>query len=47
MWIPLMTDRAPVEASEYVRTQIKPRLETAEGVASIAMFGRLDRNIRI
>jgi HAE1 family hydrophobic/amphiphilic exporter-1 len=47
MWIPLGTDRPAVESSEFVRNQIKPRLETAEGVASISMFGRLDRNIRI
>jgi HAE1 family hydrophobic/amphiphilic exporter-1 len=47
MWIPLTTDRSPVEASEFVRTQVKPRLETAPGVASVSLFGRLDRNIRI
>jgi HAE1 family hydrophobic/amphiphilic exporter-1 len=47
MWIPLTTERAPVEASEFVRRQIKPRLETAQGVAGVQLFGRLDRNIRI
>jgi HAE1 family hydrophobic/amphiphilic exporter-1 len=47
MWIPLTTERPPVEASEFVRRQIKPRLETAEGVAGVEVFGRLDRNIRI
>jgi HAE1 family hydrophobic/amphiphilic exporter-1 len=47
LWIPLKTERPPVEASEFVRTQVKPRLETAEGVAAISLFGRLDRNIRI
>ncbi len=47
MWVPLNTERHPVEASEYVRHQVKPRLETVEGVASIQVFGRLDRAIRI
>jgi HAE1 family hydrophobic/amphiphilic exporter-1 len=47
MWIPLKTERTAVEASEFVRTQIKPRLETAPGVASVSLFGRRDRNIRI
>ncbi len=47
LWIPVMTDRPQVEASEYVRQRLKPILETIPGVASVAMFGRLDRNIRI
>ncbi|MEN8183180.1 MAG: efflux RND transporter permease subunit, partial [Myxococcota bacterium] len=47
MWIPIKTERSAVDASEFVRTQVKPRLETAPGVASISLFGRRDRNIRI
>jgi hydrophobe/amphiphile efflux-1 (HAE1) family protein len=47
MWIPLNGDRSPVEMSEFVRRSIKPKLETAEGVAGIQIFGRLDREIRI
>jgi multidrug efflux pump len=47
LWIPVMSERPQVEASEWVRQQLKPVLETIPGVASVAMFGRLDRNIRI
>ncbi|MDJ0865997.1 MAG: efflux RND transporter permease subunit [Myxococcota bacterium] len=47
VWIPVMTERPVVQASEWVRQRLKPILETIPGVASIAMFGRLDRNIRI
>jgi HAE1 family hydrophobic/amphiphilic exporter-1 len=47
LWVPLHSDRSEVEVSEYLRKQVKPRLETVEGVASIVIFGRRDRNIRI
>ena len=47
MWIPLNSDRSAVETSEFVRRVVKPRLETIDGVASVAVFGRTDRNIRI
>jgi HAE1 family hydrophobic/amphiphilic exporter-1 len=47
MWLPFETDRPAVVASEYVRRHVKPVFETIPGVAGIAMFGRLDRNIRI
>ena len=47
MWIPLNSDRPQVALSEYVRRIVKPKLETAEGVASLQVFGRLDRAIRI
>jgi HAE1 family hydrophobic/amphiphilic exporter-1 len=47
MWVPMNTDRDPVEVSEYVRRVVKPRLETVQGVAGIQVFGRLDRAIRI
>jgi len=47
MWLPLMTERSQVEASEYVKEQIKPLVETVAGVAGIQVFGRMDRQIRI
>ena len=47
LWVPLHSDRPAVEVSEYLRKQVKPRLETIDGVASIVLFGRRDRNIRI
>jgi hydrophobe/amphiphile efflux-1 (HAE1) family protein len=47
LWIPLDTQRSLVETSEAVRRQINPFLETISGVAGVAIFGRLDRNIRI
>ncbi len=47
LWIPLDSQRSLVETSEAVRRQINPFLETIPGVAGVAIFGRLDRNIRI
>ena len=47
LWIPFDLDRPLVEASEYVRRQVIPQIETIPGVAGVAMFGRVDRNIRI
>ncbi|MBW2275820.1 MAG: efflux RND transporter permease subunit, partial [Deltaproteobacteria bacterium] len=47
LWIPMRFDIPQVEASEYVRRQINPIMETIPGVAGVAMFGREDRNIRI
>ncbi|HUV11460.1 MAG TPA: efflux RND transporter permease subunit, partial [Acidimicrobiia bacterium] len=47
LWIPFKTDLAAVDASEYVRRQVKPVFETIPGVAGIAMFGRKDRMMRI
>jgi hydrophobe/amphiphile efflux-1 (HAE1) family protein len=47
MWIPILSERSAVELSEYTRRQIKPKLETVEGVAGIQIFGRLERQIRI
>jgi hydrophobe/amphiphile efflux-1 (HAE1) family protein len=47
LWIPIDSERSVVETSEAIRRQIKPFLETIPGVAGVAMFGRLDRNIRI
>ncbi len=47
MWLPIMTERSQVDASEYVKDQIKPKIETMPGVAGIQVFGRMDRQIRI
>jgi HAE1 family hydrophobic/amphiphilic exporter-1 len=47
LWMPIQSDRPVVEASEYVRHHIKPRVETVGGVASVVLFGRRDRAIRI
>jgi len=47
MWLPIMTERSAVEASEYVKHQIKPKVETVPGVAGIQVFGRMERQIRI
>jgi len=47
LWVPLHSDRPAVEVSEYLRKQVKPRLETIDGVAAVVLFGRRDRNIRI
>ncbi len=47
MWIPLLSDRDPVDLSEFTRRNVKPKLETVEGVAGVQVFGRLDRQIRI
>ncbi|MCP4036841.1 MAG: efflux RND transporter permease subunit [bacterium] len=47
LWIPLKLTTTATEASEFVRRQINPYLETIPGVAGVAVFGRLDRNIRI
>jgi len=47
LWIPFRSELPPVEASEYIRREVKPVFETIPGVAGIAMFGRKDRTIRI
>ena len=47
LWIPFQSDRPAVETSEYVRRNLKPLMETIPGVASVIVFGRRDRNIRI
>lgn len=47
LWIPFRSALAPVDASEYLRREVKPIFETIPGVAGIAMFGRQDRTIRI
>jgi len=47
LWIPLDTDRGPVETMEVVKRQLNPRFETIPGVAGVELFGGLDRNIRI
>jgi HAE1 family hydrophobic/amphiphilic exporter-1 len=47
LWIPLHTELPEVTASEFVRRQMAPYLESIPGVAGVAIFGRRDRNIRI
>ena len=47
LWIPVDSQRTAVETSEAVRRQINPYIETIPGVAGVAIFGRLDRNIRV
>jgi len=47
LWMPIHSDRPVVEVSEFVRLHVKPKLETIPGVASIVLFGRRDRAIRI
>ncbi len=47
LWIPLKIDLGSTAAMEVVKRQINPRLETIEGVAGVALFGGLERNIRI
>ena len=47
LWFPVNSNRALVEVSEFVRHNMKPRLETIPGVAAVLLFGRQDRAIRI
>ena len=47
LWIPVNSDRPLVEASEFVRRFMKPRLETIPDVASVVLFGERERAIRI
>jgi HAE1 family hydrophobic/amphiphilic exporter-1 len=47
MWIPIISQRGAVELSEFTRRNVKPKMETIDGVAGIQVFGRLDRQIRI
>ena len=35
MWIPITTERPQVDASEFVKEHIKPKVETIPGVAGI------------
>ena len=47
LWVPINSQRKIVDASEYVRHHVKPRVETVPGVAGVVLFGRQDRAIRI
>jgi len=47
LWIPFQSTLPAVTASEYIRREVIPVFETIPGVAGVAMFGRMDRNIRI
>ena len=47
LWIPLDTNRPIGETSDFVERDLKPHLETIDGVAGVAVFGLQERNIRI
>lgn len=47
LWIPLQTTEDPVATLEAVKRQVLPAIETIPGVSGVAVFGGLDRNIRI
>ena len=47
LWIPFKSTRSAVATSEFVRRNVKPIFETIPGVASVIVWGRQDRNIRI
>ncbi len=47
LWIPFKSKLPAVDASEYIRREVKPVFETIPGVAGVAMFGQMNRNIRI
>jgi HAE1 family hydrophobic/amphiphilic exporter-1 len=47
LWIPIQSDRPPVEVTEYLKYTMKPYLETVAGVASTEIFGRRERAIRV
>ena len=47
LWLPLKSERDPVEVTEYLKYGMKPYLETVDGVASTELFGRRERAIRI
>ena len=42
-----MTERPIGETSDFVERDLKPRIETIDGVAGVATFGLQERNIRI
>ena len=47
LWIPLQTTEDAVGTLEAVKRQVMPKLESIPGVSGVAVFGGLDRNIRI
>ena len=47
LWIPVKSNRNPVEVTEYLKYTVKPYLETVRGVAATELFGRRERAIRI
>jgi len=47
LWIPIEVEGSPAYATEILKRQVNPRIETIDGVAGLAIFGELDRNIRI
>ncbi|MFQ5698799.1 MAG: efflux RND transporter permease subunit [Myxococcota bacterium] len=47
LWIPLTSTRSPVENTTFLKYTAKPFIETVPGVASVEIFGRRERAIRI
>jgi len=47
VWAPIWSERSRVETYDYIKRQIKPKLETIPGVAGTEIVGGLERNIRI
>jgi HAE1 family hydrophobic/amphiphilic exporter-1 len=47
LWIPIEIEGSAEFATDVVKRQISPVVETIQGVAGVAIFGELDRNIRI
>ena len=47
LWIPIEIEGSASYATEVLKRQINPRIESIPGVAGLEIFGELDRNIRI
>jgi HAE1 family hydrophobic/amphiphilic exporter-1 len=47
LWIPLNTDRDPVQSTEFLNRNVVPVLQTIPGVAGVTLFGRRERAIRV
>lgn len=47
LWFPLESERPIAQATDFVKRQLSPLVETIPGVAGLAMFGARERNIRI
>ncbi len=47
MWWALRGDRTQQQLNVYAENEIRPRLETVDGVGEIRIGGRRDRNIRV
>jgi HAE1 family hydrophobic/amphiphilic exporter-1 len=47
LWIPVNSDRDPVQTTEFVLRNMVPVMQTIPGVAGVTMFGRRERAIRV